>query len=87
MRREEKKEKARRRKEKPIGARNGAAKEYVEFTNGAAQRATADNTLLINRLEATMARRAESATNETEEIDLGESDESYIESTDSETIL
>lgn len=87
MRREESKERARRRKDWSGRYKNGTVKEDAEMTNGVAQKAAADNTLLMSRLEATIARRAEIASKETEDAHFGGSDGSYMDSTDSETIL
>ena len=89
-RREEKKERASRRKERPglDPTRTGSSMDGMEITNGPAQlNMVADNSPLINTLEATMIKRANGACKEPDEIDFDESDGSYIESTDSEIIL
>ncbi|KAL9124565.1 MAG: hypothetical protein Q9217_006113 [Psora testacea] len=87
MRREERRERARRRKERPECSRNISVQGVSELENGSTQRAAADNTLLMTRLQATITKRAEVASEELEEFDFDESEGSYLESTDSETIL
>ena len=86
-RREERKERARLRRERPPCTRDASTQESSKSVNGFAERATADNTLLMMRLEATMMKRAETSCKRPDELTSDDSDESYPGSTDSETIL
>ncbi|KAL9099367.1 MAG: hypothetical protein Q9163_005128 [Psora crenata] len=70
IRREEKEQRARRRKERPGGSKNVSTPHVMGLNSSSAQRAAADDTFLMKRLEVTMAKRAEVANDESEEVDF-----------------